>query len=49
MRIQRVDNVQFGALIRIKSPEELFVQANQIMAHMPPNQRGLSASASSAG
>ena len=49
MRIQRIDNTQFGALIKIKDPIELFAQANQMIAHMPPNQRGLSAAASSSG
>lgn len=49
MRIQRVDNTQFGALIRIKSPEELLAQANQMIANMPPNQRGLAAAATSSG
>ena len=49
MRIQAIDNTQFGALIRIKSPEELFAQANQMMKHMTPNQRGVSALSSSTG
>jgi len=49
MRIQRVDNTQFCALIRIKSPEELFAQANQMIGHMNPEYRGLSAAASSSG
>lgn len=49
MRIQRIDNTQFGALIRIKNPEELFAQANKMMAQMKPEQRGLSALSSSAG
>lgn len=49
MRIQRVDNTQFGALIRIKTPEELLAQANQMITHMSPEQRGLAAAASSSG
>ncbi len=49
MRIQRVDNTQFGALIRIKTPEELLAQANQMITHMPPEQRGLAVAASSSG
>ena len=49
MKIYRVDNTQFGALIKIKSPEELFAQANRIMENMNPEQRGLSAMASCSG
>lgn len=49
MRIQRVDNTQFGALIRIKTPEELLAQANQMITHMSPEQRGFAAAASSSG
>ncbi len=47
MRIQRVDNTHFGALIRIKSPEELFAQANQMINNISPEYRGLMAGASS--
>ena len=49
MRIQRVDNTQFGALIRIKTPEELLAQANQMITHMSPEQRGFAVAASSSG
>lgn len=49
MRIHRVDNTSFGALIRIKSPEQLLAEANQMIKNMPPEYRGLSAGASSVG
>lgn len=49
MRIQRIDNTQFGALIKIKSPEEFLAQANQMIAHMTPDQRGFAAATSSLG
>lgn len=49
MRVQKIDNTNFGALIRIKSPEQLLVEANQMLKNMPPEYRGLSAGASSVG
>lgn len=47
MKVQKVDNTHFGALIRIKSPEELFAQANQMLNNISPEYRGLMAGTSS--
>lgn len=49
MKIQKVDNTNFNALIRIKSPEQLLAEANHMIKNMPPEYRGLSAGASSIG
>ncbi len=47
MRIQIIENVQFGALVRLKNPEEVMAQANQMLTHMDPKYRPYSAAASS--
>lgn len=48
MRITKIDNTQqFGALIRVRSVEELYAEANQMIRHISPEYRGISAGASS--
>ena len=49
VKANKVSNLNFTSLIRIKSPEEFLFQANKVIAQMPPKSKALSGTGISSG